>query len=253
MSSPGSERGQAAVEYAGVLVLVGLLLAALFAVVPRFGEAIAHTATCLVPGGDCGAAGTTASDHGAADAPRSIEDVSRPAAPSPTPAAGAANASSSATPTADPTPAPAPTPAAAGWTGQAANLPRHGRHPYVPPKKSHGKPQRARGDRGTGFEDEHGNIWVWDPRGHAGPHWDVQHPGRDRKHTNVYPDGEVHQGEDNFPNRSDGDDGASADESTARSIGILGGLAAGGGLLWWLGKAASPACGPAVVACAIVF
>ena len=232
------------------------MLAALLLVVPRIGGTVAHTVRCLVPSGDCGTAGTTRPDGGAADASPSpggsrsaVPYGSTAAMPDPgaTPVPAAAPV---------PTPAPAPTPAPQGWTGQAANLPTGGSHPYKPPKKSHGKPQRARGDRGIGFEDDDGNVWVWDPRGHAGPHWDVQHPGRDRKHTNVYPDGEVHQGDDNFPNRSRSNkDGGSdgGDDNTAKSVGILGGIVVGGGALWWLGKAASPACGPAVVVCAIVF
>ena len=121
----------------------------------------------------------------------------------------------------------------------------------MPPKKSRGQPHRVRGDRGYGYEDEHGNIWVWDPRGHAGPHWDVQHP--DGSHTNVYPDGEVHQGKDNFPNKSpDNEGGGSADDNTAKAVGIAGAIAAAGTILWWVGKVASPVCGPAAPVCAVV-
>jgi Flp pilus assembly pilin Flp len=236
VSSLRTERGQTAVEYAGVLVLVGLLLAALFAVVPRIGGTIAHTVECLVPGEGCAAAGTAPSGDDAADAsgPGSSQGSQPAAAP---------------TPVSVPTPAPAPA-AAPGWTGQAARLPRGGTRPYVPPKKSHGKPQRTKGSSGIGFEDEHGNVWVWDPRGQ---HWDVQHP-KTGKHTNVNPDGSINHGPDNFPNRAPGDDSSgSSDDNTAKSVGILGGLLAGGGILWWAGKAASPLCGPALPACAIVF
>jgi hypothetical protein len=143
------------------------------------------------------------------------------------------------------------------WTGQAANLPQGGSRPYVPPKKSHGKPHRVRGDRGTGYEDVDGNVWVWDPRGHAGPHWDVQHP--DGSHTNVYPDGEIHQGADNFPNKprssdggGSGDDEGGGDNNTAKAVGIAGALATAGTILWWVGKAASPACGPLAPVCVVV-
>jgi len=67
---------------------------------------------------------------------------------------------------------------------------------YEPPKKNRGKPKRARhGDR-TGWEDDGKNVWVWDPSGHAGPHWDVQHP--DGRHTNVSEEGTVIGGRDNF-------------------------------------------------------
>jgi hypothetical protein len=236
MSSFRTERGQTAVEYAGVLLLVGFMLAALFAVVPRIGGTVAHAVECLVPGDDCAAAGTASSGDGAADAsaPGASEGPQPAAAPVPTPVSV-------------PAPAPAPTPAP-GWTGQAANLPTGGRRPYVPPKKSHGKPQRARTKQGIGFEDEHGNIWVWDPRGQ---HWDVQHP-KSGKHTNVNPDGSINHGPDNFPNKSPDNDSSGADNA-AKSVGILGGIAAGGGLLWWIGKAASPVCGPAAPVCAIVF
>src|SRR3954452_5804218 len=230
MSSPRDEGGQAAVEYAGALLLVALLLAALFTVVPSVGGTIAR-AVCVIPiGGDCGAAGSsTPGDETVASSPGS-SGVPEPVA----------------------TPAPAPTPNVANsWTGQAANLPQGGSRPYVPPKKSRGRPHRVRGDRGYGYEDEHGNVWVWDPRGHAGPHWDVQHP--DGSHTNVYPDGEVHQGKDNFPNKSpDNEGGGSADDNTAKAVGIAGGIAAVGTILWWVGKAASPLCGPAAPVCAVV-
>lgn len=40
---------------------------------------------------------------------------------------------------------------------------------------------------------------------------------------------------------------------TSNFWGRFGGGAAGGGLLWWLGKGASPLCGPAMPACAIAF
>jgi Bacterial toxin 37 len=233
MSSPRAERGQATAEYAGALLLVGLIVAVLFTVVPSVGGTFAR-AVCLISGGDdCGAAGSSTARAGAADAPApGTSDVSGPAV-TPQPVA---------------TPAPAPTPS---WTGQAANLPRGGSRPYVPPKKSRGQPHKVRGDRGYGYEDEHGNVWVWDPRGHAGPHWDVQHP--DGSHTNVYPDGEVHQGKDNFPNKSpDSDGGGSSDDNTAKAVGIAGALATGGTILWWVGKAASPACGPFAPVCAVV-
>jgi hypothetical protein len=260
MSSPGAERGQATAEYAGALLLVGLILAVLFTVVPSVGGTFAH-AVCLISGGDdCGAAGSNTTGAGAADASASgTSDVSGPAAtpqpmPGPAPGGRPPGTAAAAVPTPAPfaTPAPAPTPNVANsWTGQAANLPQGGSRPYVPPKKSRGQPHRVRGDRGYGYEDEHGNVWVWDPRGHAGPHWDVQHP--DGSHTNVYPDGEIHQGKDNFPNKSpDNEGGGSADDNTAKAVGIAGTIAAAGTILWWVGKAASPLCGPAAPVCAVV-
>jgi hypothetical protein len=242
MSSRRTERGQSTVEYAGALLLVGLIVAALLTLVPSIRGTLVHAVTCVIPSGDCTAAGSTTSG-GAAEASN--------------PGSGGAS-EPAANPVPVPTPAPAPTPNVANtWTGQAANLPQGGSRPYVPPKKSHGKPHRVRGDRGTGYEDVDGNVWVWDPRGHAGPHWDVQHP--DGSHTNVYPDGEIHQGADNFPNKprgnsssGSGDDGGGGDDHTAEIVGGGAAVIGGGGLLWWLGKAASPACGPAVLVCAVV-
>jgi hypothetical protein len=162
----------------------------------------------------------------------------------------------------DPQPGPPPTAAAGAWGGQAANLPRGGARPYVPPKNSHGQPKKVpAGSRGgaKGYEDADGNIWVWNPPGsptaHGGPHWDVQH--KDGSHTNVNPDGSI-RGPDNFPNKapggsSDGSNGGSGDDHTAE---IVGGTAAGvgiGAIIWWGGKAFSPACGPLVLVCAAVF
>jgi hypothetical protein len=235
MSSPRADRGQAAVEYAGALLLVALLLAALFTVLPSVGGTIAR-AVCVIPiGDDCGAAGSsTPGDDTAASTPGS-SGVPEPAA---TP------------PVTVPTPAPAPTPTPPGWTGQAANLPRGGTRPYVPPKKSRGKPQRYRGDKGYGWIDKDGNVWKWRPDARP-PHWDVQHP--DGSHTNVGPDGEIDHGPDRFPNRPRGDGGGGGDDHTAEAVGAAGGAAAIGGTLWWIGKAASPLCGPAAPVCVVVF
>ena len=85
MSSLRTERGQTAAGHAGVLVLAGLLLAALFAVVPRIGGTIAQTVECLVPGDGCAAAGTASSGDDAADAsdPDSSEGSQPAAAPMP--------------------------------------------------------------------------------------------------------------------------------------------------------------------------
>lgn len=126
-----------------------------------------------------------------------------------------------------------------------SRLPTGGQRPYVPPKKSHGKPQRV---PGGGFEDADGNIWKWDKSGHAGPHWDVEHP--DRSHTNVAPDGTV-IGKDNFPNKAPkgGDSAGSTAKKAAGGAAILGGT---GAIIWWGAKILSPACGPFAPVCAIV-
>jgi hypothetical protein len=79
-------------------------------------------------------------------------------------------------------------------------LPVGGSHPYEPPKQK-GNPEVVMGvDSGgnRGAVDKQGNLWKPAEDPHAGPHFDVQHDGG-QKHTNVYPDGEVHQGADNFP------------------------------------------------------
>src|SRR3954449_9994045 len=102
MSSPRSERGQATVEYAGVLLLVGLIVAAMFTLVPSIRGTLEHAVACVIPGDGRGTAGSATSGGDAASSPGST-DGSEPAVP---PAAAAA--------------------AGAGWTGQAANLPRGG-------------------------------------------------------------------------------------------------------------------------------
>jgi len=75
------------------------------------------------------------------------------------------------------------------------HLPTGGTHPYEPPAQA-GSPEVVAHPEGNGFLDRFGNRWEWARDQHAGPHWDVQHP--DGTHTNVYPDGMVHQGADNF-------------------------------------------------------
>ncbi len=77
----------------------------------------------------------------------------------------------------------------------ANQLPVAGDHPYVPPRRA-GNPELVRAPNGGGYLDEAGNVWEWARDPHGGPHWDVQHA--DGSHTNVYPDGIVHQGADNF-------------------------------------------------------
>lgn len=77
----------------------------------------------------------------------------------------------------------------------ANQLPINGTHPYEPPTYAGaGEYVPARGQ--AGYMDRYGNRWEWARDAHGGPHWDVQHPND--THTNVYPDGEVHQGEDLF-------------------------------------------------------
>lgn len=64
---------------------------------------------------------------------------------------------------------------------------------YTPPKKWDGKKVKAPGDRGYGWPDKDGNVWVptgLGPSAHGGPHWDVQ--SKDGKtYENVYPGGRI--------------------------------------------------------------
>lgn len=73
-------------------------------------------------------------------------------------------------------------------------LPVEGTHPYEPPTYP-GAGEYVPSPQG-GYIDRYGNRWEWAADAHGGPHWDVQHPNG--SHTNVYPDGVVHQGADNF-------------------------------------------------------
>src|SRR3954466_15914190 len=109
MSSPGAERGQATAEYAGALLLVGLILAVLFTVVPSVGGTFAR-AVCVISGGeDCGAAGSSAprTDAGGAPGP----------ARAPAPAPGPPGVPG---PPAPPQPLPGPAPGGPPPPGTAA-------------------------------------------------------------------------------------------------------------------------------------
>jgi hypothetical protein len=146
--------------------------------------------------------------------------------------------------------------ALAGFGGQPRRpVADRRRSPYSPPKQGRGNPVRV---KGGGFVDQDGNVWEWARPGqqHGGPHWDVQHP--DGSHTNVAPDGTV-IGKDNFPNKRrvpappPPPPEGSGDGNTAKIVGGAAVVAAGAGLVWWLGKLASPLCGPAVIVCGFVF
>jgi hypothetical protein len=61
---------------------------------------------------------------------------------------------------------------------------------YTPPKNWDGKKVKNPNGHGAGWPDHKGNVWVPSgPKGHGGPHWDVQIPGKGR--INVYPGGKV--------------------------------------------------------------
>ncbi len=102
-----------------------------------------------------------------------------------------------------------------------------GSFPFRPPTKWSGKPVK-----GGGFVDKRGHKWTWDKLHQD--HWDVQ--VGEGEHVNVTPEGEVRGG--------GGGDGS----GVANVAGGLAGLFA----LWWGAKLFSPACGPLVLACAIV-
>jgi len=225
------EDGQTAAEYMGILLLVAAIIAVVAPGIPSLVSGrIHHLVACIGTGGceesAAGGGGPTSGNP-------------------PVPGAGQ----------------PAgPLAAAAAWTGQAANLPRGGTRPYVPPKSSRGQPKKVpTGGRGgaKGYEDADGNIWVWNPPGspgaHGGPHWDVEH--KDGSHTNVNPDGSI-RGEDNFPNKPRGNDDGSSSDNKDNTSKIVGGAAAGvgaGAIIWWGAKLLSPACGPFAPVCAIAF
>jgi Flp pilus assembly pilin Flp len=243
------QRGQAALEYVGALVLVALVIAVVVTVVGKV-PLVGPVSQAVADVFD----GHAASGHGG----RGAAGTTTPGSTTPAPGAtGTTPASTGTTPGATvttPAPATPPTAAGAGATNrgpQSDRLPSDGQRPYVPPKKAHGKPQRV---RGGGFEDANGNVWKWDPSGHAGPHWDVEHP--DGSHTNVSPEGQVIGGRDNFPNKapsgsgsdSGGDGGSDTVKKAAGGAAIVGGT---GAAIWWGLKILSPACGPAAPLCAI--
>lgn len=240
LPDPNGERGAAVIEWVGALVAAMLIVGALLSAASGIGAQIAGGASSAVASvlgqGTTGAGGSGA----------------QPAA-TPTPAGSGALPSGQSPPGQGPA-GQAPTPGGTGAGSvnrgpQDKRLPSGGQRPYVPPKKGYGKPQRV---RGGGFEDSNGNVWKWDPSGHAGPHWDVQHP--DGSHTNVAPDGTV-IGKDNFPNKAPagGDGGSSAGDTAKKAAGGAAIVGTIGTILWWVAKGASPVCGPAAPICAIVF
>jgi hypothetical protein len=60
---------------------------------------------------------------------------------------------------------------------------------FYPPKKWDGKKVKSPNGPGFGWPDKNGNIGVpTGPKGHGGPHWDVQSP-RGRTYRNILPGG----------------------------------------------------------------
>lgn len=234
------ESGQAVVELGGVLALVAMIVAALVALgLPdQISSAIARSVDAVLSGG------TRPSSVGHAPAPNG--PVADPAT------VGSGSGSGGSGSGLGPGSASAAGGQAAGSANrgpQSSRLPSGGQRPYVPPKGAHGRPQPV---RGGGFKDKYGNVWKWDPSGHAGPHWDVEHP--DGSHTNVAPDGTV-IGKDNFPNKApkgSGDGGDSAGNTAKKAAGGAAIVGGAGALIWWGAKILSPACGPLAPVCAIL-
>jgi hypothetical protein len=271
MSRLRSQSGQAGAEYMGVLLIVALIVAALAAsgLASDVAGSATHFVKCTATGGCTaapgggGSVGSGGGGGGGSSWPGGNQVQAALPTPGPAQPAGGDVPAQPEPPQPGPAPGP-PASAAASWPGPAANLPQSGDRVFKPRKKDRGKPQRVPlGDRGgkKGYIDDDGNKWEWVPEGsgaaHGGAHWDVQHP--DGSHTNVFPDGNV-VGEDNFPNKSRGGSESDNSGSTSNSTsvdpgtvaGVVGGGIATGGLIWWLGKLASPACGPAVLVCAVV-
>jgi hypothetical protein len=236
------ECGQAVVELGGVLVLIALFVAALITVglAGQISSAIGRSVDAALGGG------TRPVSLGPGPAPngpgaQAAGAGSRSGSSGSGGARGGGQGSQS-------TPASAAGGQAAGSANrgpQSSRLPSGGQRPYVPPRGAHGRPQPV---RGGGFKDAYGNVWKWDPSGHAGPHWDVEHP--DGSHTNVAPDGTVIGGRDNFPNKAPKGSGNGGDtaKKAAGGAAIVGGA---GAIIWWGAKILSPACGPLAPACAI--
>ncbi len=66
---------------------------------------------------------------------------------------------------------------------------------YQPPKKWDGEKVKHEDTGKYGYPDKDGKVWVPSgPKGHGGPHWDVQKPGKG--YDNVYPGGTVRPGKD---------------------------------------------------------
>lgn len=259
-----AQGGQAAVEAAGVLVVVALIIGAVATIgIPGMVSAgVSRTVASLF--GATGHAPATAPGHPSAPGQGATTNGPGQGGLNPgtsSAAAGTGSTSGGARGNQNPQAGAAPPPPWR-WPASAGNhadqLPTNGERPYSPPKQGRGDPVRT---RGGGYVDQDGNTWEWAPPGaqHGGPHWDVQHP--DGSHTNVAPDGTV-IGKDNFPNKRrvptppppPPDKQPGDNSGTAKSV-VVGaaGAAGAGAVIWWLGKLASPVCGPAAPLCAIAF
>jgi len=132
--------------------------------------------------------------------------------------------------------------------GLIGRLPTSGSIPFEPKKGQRLSDPKSITRSSGNPVDKYGDEWVWDP---IKGEWDVQ-TGRD--HTNVSPSGEITHGPNNTgrapkpaPKKEDDDTAKRVAGGTAVVVGGVG----LGTLLWWLGKGASPLCGPAVLVCAV--
>jgi hypothetical protein len=124
-----------------------------------------------------------------------------------------------------------------------SRLPTGGSFPFQPKRGQRlSLPKSIARDSGNPV-DKYGDVWEWDP---VKGEWDVQ---TGKKHTNIGPDGEITHGDNNTGRQPmpPADDGS----NTANSVAVGAGAVGTGALLWWLGKIASPLCGPAVLLCAL--
>lgn len=262
----GGDRGASALEYAGLIVLAAVILGGLYAIgIPEKVSSGVGTALCRILNEDnCGGRQPSANgsptsgpgqSSGPAAAPRPTDPLQvraeaagypqpNPQAQQPPPQPGQANAVTN-------------TPWGKSYghgpgnpgIGGPGDLPTGGDIPYVPPKKGHGKPVKVKGK--PAYVDDQDRTWEWD-RLHQ-DHWDVTDKNGD--HINVNPDGSEARkpkGAQPSPSASPQPTGGGKSHFDWKPWGIAGGVAAGGGLLWWGGKVLSPACGPLVLACAVV-
>lgn len=61
---------------------------------------------------------------------------------------------------------------------------------FIPKKNWDGEKVPNPNGPGCGWPDRAGNVWVPSgPKGHGGPHWDVQRPGKGKRYANIMPGG----------------------------------------------------------------
>lgn len=266
------DRGAGMLEYLALGVLAAVILAALVVsgLSTDLGSGVSATICRIVGGSDCGKK-TTAS--GRQPAPSESESGGQNGQNGPRPADPLqVQAADYPKPNPQAQQPPPPNPNANNWgpstgagpgnpgIGKSGDLPRGGDHPYVPPKKGRGKPVKS--PDGKGFVDDKGRKWTWD-RKHK-DHWDVDDPnhkdknGKKTGHINVNPDGSEARNPDSQGQPQPSATPSGQNNGKANSSWVpwaAGGAAAAGGgaLLWWGAKVLSPACGPFVLVCAVVF